>query len=120
MLIVSREQQLETLTRHLRLTSPLWRVQNGRQRLDDLSERLKRSAGLVLQFQRLKWTNINQRLVALNPLAVLDRGFAIVTQSDGNLVRSIAQVKAGQEVLVKLSDGQFSAQTRDIIGNEEK
>jgi exodeoxyribonuclease VII large subunit len=119
-IIISDSQYLETLTRHLRLTSPLWRVQNGRQRLDDLSERLKRSAALVLQFQRLKWMNINQRLAALNPLAVLDRGFAIVTQLDGNLVRSIAQVKASQEVLVRLSDGQFSAQTTDIIGNEEE
>jgi exodeoxyribonuclease VII large subunit len=119
-IINSHSLRLETLGRHLRLTSPLWRIQNGRQRLDNLTERLTHSTITSLQIQRLKWLNINQRLTSLNPLAVLDRGFAIVTHPDGSLIHSIEQVKPDKEIRVKLSDGQFSALTKDIINNQEE
>ena len=40
----------------------------------------------------------------MSPLAVLGRGYSIV-QHEGAVVRSIQQVKVGQQIEVRVSDG---------------
>jgi len=40
---------------------------------------------------------------------VLKRGFAVVSRPDGSLVRSVSQVKAGDEIQVQVADGKFNA-----------
>jgi exodeoxyribonuclease VII large subunit len=54
-----------------------------------------------------------RRLEALNPLAILNRGYAVVTQLDGSLVHSVAQVKAGDQLDVRVRDGEFSAEVSE-------
>ena len=49
------------------------------------------------------------RLHALSPLEVLDRGYALVQNADGVLIRSSAQLAAGDLVRTRLSDGSFSS-----------
>ena len=49
---------------------------------------------------------MQRRLDALNPLAVLARGYAVVTRKeDGSVVSRVAQ--AGEEMKVRVSDGEF-------------
>jgi exodeoxyribonuclease VII large subunit len=51
---------------------------------------------------------IQKRLEALNPLAVLSRGYAVVTKSaDGQLISSVKQAGPGDELQVRVSDGEF-------------
>jgi exodeoxyribonuclease VII large subunit len=51
-----------------------------------------------------------RRLDSLNPLAVLGRGYAVVTrQADGKLVSQIGQTKSGDQIHVRVSDGAFDA-----------
>lgn len=48
---------------------------------------------------------------ALDPNKVLKRGYSIVTrQADGKIISSVEQVKADESLLIKLSDGKFTAQ----------
>jgi exodeoxyribonuclease VII large subunit len=56
---------------------------------------------------------LQRRLEALSPLAILNRGYAVVSQPDGSLVRSTAQVQTGDELNVRISDGEFSAQVTE-------
>jgi exodeoxyribonuclease VII large subunit len=51
---------------------------------------------------------LEQRLVALNPEAILQRGYALVRQPDGRLVRSIHQAIPGEALQVRVSDGNFA------------
>ena len=90
--------------------SPLWQIQNGRQRLDDLSAHCQLSLVHRLQLQRAHVTGLRSRLLTLNPLAVLDRGFAMVSRTDGSLVRSISQAKVGYDIQVQVADGKFTAE----------
>jgi exodeoxyribonuclease VII large subunit len=50
-------------------------------------------------------------LHAANPQAILARGYAIVTQADGQRVNSIHDVGAGEDIHIQLHDGQFNART---------
>ncbi len=93
---------------HLLFFSPARRLQSEQQHLDEMIRR-----GLAAQVQRLMFAaerakGLEQRLLALNPLAVLGRGFAIVTLA-GKVVASVNQVEAGNNVNVRVSDGDFDA-----------
>ena len=50
---------------------------------------------------------LDARLHSLSPLAVLERGYALVLDAAGGLVRSTNQIAAGDKVTTRLSDGAF-------------
>ncbi len=87
--------------------SPMILVQTGSQRVDELQRRLASSTSHVLQLQRSYLTGLTQRMTALNPGAVLERGYAIVTNQAGTAIARVAQVKAGEPLTVQVSDGNF-------------
>ncbi len=109
-IFADRQARLEDMQRRLLRASPIWQIQNGRQRLDDLSTRGELALAHRLQLQRAQLAGLHSRLLALNPLAVLERGFAVVSRPDGSLVRSVSQVKAGDEIRLQVADGKFGAE----------
>jgi exodeoxyribonuclease VII large subunit len=63
--------------------------------------------------QRTHLLGFEHRLNALSPLAVLERGYAIVSKAGGELVRSTHQVEPGEDLGVRVSDGSFSVQVHN-------
>lgn len=91
----------------IRRQSPHYRIGQQRLRLDDLDRRLTRGLTDRLQRHRLTLTGLEQRLHALNPAAVLARGYAIVQDDSGGVIQSLAQVRAGDTLNVTVADGHF-------------
>ncbi len=73
-------------------------LQAYRARLDLTLERFLHASAATL-------SSLDARLHSLSPLAVLDRGYALVLTAEGNLIRSTAQVAPGDKVITRLSDG---------------
>jgi exodeoxyribonuclease VII large subunit len=98
-------------TLHGRLIShsPRLRLQTGRQRLDDLSRRTSTGLVNILRLEHSRQAGLRQRLSALSPQGVLQRGYAIITNSAGKIIHSIQQVFPGDELQVHISDGEFLA-----------
>jgi exodeoxyribonuclease VII large subunit len=90
----------------LRLFSPLRRLQNERQRLDDLMHRGLAAQVHTMRLSAEKLNGLEKRLRALSPLAVLGRGYAFVTKQDA-VVLSPAQVRSGERLRVRVRDGEF-------------
>jgi exodeoxyribonuclease VII large subunit len=57
---------------------------------------------------------LSGRLVALSPVAILERGYALIFDAAGNLVKDAAQVKAGDEISARLSQGTIAAEIKKI------
>jgi exodeoxyribonuclease VII large subunit len=49
-------------------------------------------------------------LSAVSPLATLARGFAIVRDGDGRLIRAVNEARPGATITIQVSDGTFRAQ----------
>jgi exodeoxyribonuclease VII large subunit len=107
------------LADRLQLHSPLRRIQNDRQRLDELQRRAGSQTRHTLLLQRTRLSGIDQRLEALNPHSVLERGYAVISRPDGSLVRSARQVRSGEELRLELSDGRIDAQVLRSMSAEE-
>jgi len=97
----------------LHLYSPQTRIRTDRQRLDELLRRTDSVTKHRLRLQRSEINGIQQRLAALNPYAVLARGYAVVTTVTGDSVRSIRQVQSGDPLQVRVLDGSFPARVED-------
>jgi exodeoxyribonuclease VII large subunit len=105
-LITDRQSHLSSLNAALRYASPDRRIQSERQRVDELSRRIFSSLLHRVQLQSTHIKGMRKRLAALNPTAVLKRGFAVVTRKeDGGVVSHVAQ--ASDEMKVRVSDGEF-------------
>ncbi len=104
-----RRLMVERLQAMLRQHAPLYRIDQQRLMVDDLSRRLSASLTYRLQHHRLEAAGLSQRLAALNPKAVLARGYAIVQDDAGGVIRSVAQTHPGQPVKITVSDGRFQA-----------
>jgi exodeoxyribonuclease VII large subunit len=101
---------LDGLRANLRFFSPLRRVQTGRQRLDELIRRGNAAQAHHLALERSRVEGLARRLGALNPLAVLGRGYAVVTkQRDNRVVSSKSAVEVDDELRVRVADGEFEA-----------
>lgn len=110
-------QETRTLALRLGALSPRWRVQNGRQRVDDLNERLYAAGRRMLSARRINLQSQQSRLVSLSPLAVLQRGYALVSK-DGKIVRSHRQVQTGERVDVRLAEGRLHVTVERSEGEE--
>ncbi|HSN94650.1 MAG TPA: exodeoxyribonuclease VII large subunit [Anaerolineaceae bacterium] len=112
-------QSLQLARAELRRTAPLYRVGNALQRLDDLRERLDLAVNYPLRAAGLKLSTATAQMNALNPRAVLSRGYAILTdKSSGRVLSSIKSAFLGQETLIQLQDGSLDANITSIDPGE--
>jgi exodeoxyribonuclease VII large subunit len=74
--------------------------------------RLFRAAQVSVAARRSAWTEVRREMLALSPLSVLKRGYAMVQDESGAVVRSVNQLAAGQTVHTRLADGGFSSSVK--------
>ena len=92
----------------LERNSPLFQIQSNSQRVDELDHRLSAATNHLFQLARIHLTGLIQHLAALNPIAVLERGYAIVTSQAGEAIARVGQVSPGDSLSVQVSDGDFN------------
>ncbi len=84
---------------------PRQNLAHAREHLADFRARLDRCLERLLQSCAASLTALDARLHSLSPLAVLNRGYALVLSDAGSLIRSAAQVAAGDRLTTRLADG---------------
>jgi exodeoxyribonuclease VII large subunit len=92
-------------------------LSSGRFQTNALEARLHRAAQVQVATRRAAWSNLRGALQALSPLAVLERGYALVRDEQGAVVRSVAQLSIGQTVSTRVAQGSFSSEVRDLQSN---
>ena len=81
----------------------------ARSRLQDLHNHLHRGVDHLLHANAATLNSLDARLHSLSPLAVLDRGYALVLNANGSVVRSAAQLNPGDPLTTRLADGAFTS-----------
>ena len=76
--------------------------------LDQVEQALGLRAEFYLSAQRKTIESIDRQLDAYSPLAVLRRGYAIVSRLDGQIVRDPERLQQNEELRVRVERGEFS------------
>lgn len=108
--LVDREaHRLELLRSRPVLARPAVMIEQRATDVSGLRHRADRCLAHRLTAAEDDLRHTRARLRALSPAATLDRGYAIVRRTDGTVVRTVAEVAAGDPVRVRLADGELAA-----------
>jgi exodeoxyribonuclease VII large subunit len=106
-LLQRQHSKLALLESRLLSHSPLPRLQQLQRDTVQWRQRLETAMRQRLQADARRLGHLAQMLDSLSPLGVLQRGFAIVTDSKGKVLRDASQVAAGDEVEARLARGRL-------------
>jgi exodeoxyribonuclease VII large subunit len=99
-LLAARERTRRQLEEKLRYYDLRPRLRRDRERLNAASTRLETLAQIVLTRRRHRLATLTAKLEQLNPRLVLSRGYAIVLDDEGQIVKDAAGAPAGSEIRV--------------------
>jgi exodeoxyribonuclease VII large subunit len=99
------QQRLDVLHARLQRHRPTHYVQQLRARLEYCQRQLPLLMQRQLQQQRQQWSGIAQLLHSVSPLATLQRGYAIVSDKRGALLRDARDVAVGDTISAQLAQG---------------
>lgn len=128
--IISREnvflkKRFEYLRDHLKrletsraLSSPMNAVEDRRMAMISTFEKAESIMARTIERKKASLGEKAASLQALNPLAVLSRGYSAVFGADGRVIKSVNDTQKGEAIALKVSDGTISAIVNEV--NDEK
>jgi exodeoxyribonuclease VII large subunit len=103
-------QTVDALAR--RLVHPRERLRTSRQLLVQLAARLASATARRIDYFDAQIERFMASLASLNPSAVLERGYSLTRNAQGEVVRDAARVAEGERVTTTLSKGWFESEVR--------
>jgi exodeoxyribonuclease VII large subunit len=116
---LSREK-LGRLAASRSLTTPMNFIDDKRMYLGVTEEKLFARMEKVLERKKAQLGAGTAKLDALNPLAVVARGYSAVFDGEGKLIKSVEQAEVGKTVSFMLTDGKISAEVKTVEREERK
>ena len=90
-------------------------VTRKKQQLERLDVSLNEKVQQELARTKNDYTVMLTKLEMLNPLAVLKKGYSVVTDESGSAIKNIKDLTVGKEILGTLNKGRFKAQVTEIM-----
>ncbi|KXT79246.1 exodeoxyribonuclease VII large subunit [Streptococcus sp. DD13] len=106
-----QRQQFRWILERLKNQSPKARIEGLRERLVREKRMIQSSMTQILDRKTARFEQISQSLELLDTKKILARGFAIVSKNNV-LLRSVDQVKEGEEWSIQLQDGQVEVEVK--------
>jgi len=114
-LLERKHRRLETAASAVRHYDARRRLSAIRQQLESFAANLATAARAHLLAGRAALDRRTASLEALSPLAILNRGYALVFDANGQLVKDAARLAPGEEMSARLARGQVRAR---VTGSE--
>jgi exodeoxyribonuclease VII large subunit len=102
-----RQARLDRLHARLLAQHPRTQLPLLAQRLGEHEQRLRRAITHTLERNQAALRQLRRALHAVSPLATLERGYAIVFDARGHVLRSAVGVRPGTALRVRLADGEL-------------
>lgn len=100
-------RQWETLATKRVLTDPMAVIQDKQLLLSHLQKELYHAGASCLRTPQRRLASLAASLDAMSPLKVLGRGFSVLTNEDGHLIRSSTEVVSGERLTATLAEGKL-------------
>ncbi len=112
--LLERRHHSRLLGESLRSASPLLHVQSCERRRLRLDARLGSGMLTRIAIAQRRLDHLTAKLETLSPVAVLGRGYAIVTRPDGTLLRQASETRPVELLGIRLAKGRVSARVERI------
>lgn len=105
-----RRHRLEQCRLKLQMYHPGRQINEKRQRLADMEDRMKELLDRNLLEKRHRLAILSGRLHGLSPLEKISKGFGFITDEHEKRVESVKMLKTGQMLRLRLADGTVKTQ----------
>jgi exodeoxyribonuclease VII large subunit len=112
--LVNQDYQLKQLRIRCDRIKPDRQLEREQDRLKLLQQRLRQAIAGKLQFAQQEQLRLRERCQALDPQLVLQRGYALVRQNSGEIVRDSYNLAIGAELSIQLGTGQAKVTVIEI------
>ena len=103
------DQELKDLAMHrrfIRQNDPRIAIVNQFRTLEEMKERLMGTMSRRLELEERKLERSRSLLSAFSPLNVLEKGYAIVRSTDGDVLSSVGEINAARILKIRVRDGE--------------
>ena len=108
------KQNLELLDQLLTEKNPFKSIRDLFEKISFISKDMIKNITYIFEKKSKNIENINSNLNAFSPLAVLDRGYAIVQNIEGKAITNSKELQDGELVKTRLSSGSFESEIKKI------
>ncbi len=109
-----RGRELTLAYTTLQHQNPAAQIPHLARRVRDLAYRLQQQAQRQLERKQQRFNTSAQLLESVSPLATLNRGYSITTDSDGSIVRDTRPLQPGQTLHTRLAQGRVSSRIETV------
>jgi len=100
--------QPDHLSQRLLHASPLKNIQQEQRTIQEKEQRLIIAINNLLQHKQDAFVHVIEQLQLVSPLATIARGYSISRDNQSKVIRSIHQVKTGDEINIQVEDGSIN------------
>ena len=113
MIISSKKGQIEKILTNINHNNPISKLQIISNKIDLHLINLKRNIKEKIFLKKNNLKELLKSIEMLNPLSILDRGYAIVLNEKGEAIKSYEQVDKGQTLTARLSKGSIDVEVKN-------
>lgn len=117
--INSQKNRLNSLKNHKALSGPEYQIRNEFSRLNEFTSRLNFIMDNRIKNENLVLKSLMERIDLTSPLKILQRGYSITYDSDGNTINSSKSLNLNDVITVQLSDSKVLATVNEILDKGE-
>jgi len=101
------KRHLDGIMQRYAFKQPRFLVEQYHQRVDDCTKSLTQGLGHLIEIKRAGISKATARLKALNPTAILSRGYSItLTHPEGKALKDASRLKRGHRIKTRLAKGE--------------
>jgi exodeoxyribonuclease VII large subunit len=112
-----QSEALKAFEKRMSRYQPIARIQEERLKIDMMERAMKTAMSRSLTQNRLLLDQLGLRIQAMNPEKLLKKGYVLLEDENNQLISSVKNMKTGQALKMRLSDGQAYATVTEV---EEK
>jgi len=90
------------------------RLAGVRMRLGDSETSIRHTMDKVILARKARAELLRNKINALSPVSVLERGYSIVTGEDGKVKRSASEASVGEKLSIRMAEGQVGARVEEV------
>ena len=113
-ILLVKSNKMNMVISSLTNRNPLSKLHLTKDKINTLLNNLNRNIEEKLKINQNNLEKLCKNIEILNPLSILDRGYAIVTNKEGVAVKSSKEVSKGEKLTARLSNGLIDIEVKNI------
>ena len=113
-ILLVKSNKMNMVISSLTNRNPLSKLHLTKDKINTLLNNLNRNIEEKLKINQNNLEKLCKNIEILNPLSILDRGYAIVTNEEGVAVKSSKEVSKGEKLTARLSNGLIDIEVKNI------